>query len=96
MKMDFFTELDDPLHTVHKFNRQQPWDGSPVSQDGGGDGSSGIYGVIKHMTDDPHSLDEYSYGRIPEPPPKMRTSTPNPLWHDDDQDDQDDTYDPHK
>ena len=80
---------------MHKFNRQQPWDGDPDNLGGGvgGDGSSGIYGVIKHMTDDPHSLDEYSYGRIPEPPPKMRTSTPIPFWN---EDDQDDTYDPHK
>lgn len=78
------------MHTVHKFNQPPPWSANSDN----GDGSSGIYGVIKHMTDDPHSLDEYSYGRIPEPP-KKGTSTARPFWHDE-EDDQDDTYDPHK
>ena len=49
-------DIDDPLHTVHKFNRGRQWD-----SDGGGagGGGSGIYGVVKHMTDDPH---RFAYG----------------------------------
>ena len=78
---------------MHKFNQQQPWNAN--SDNGGGDSSnSGIYGVIKHMTDDPHSLDEYSYGRIPDPP-KKGTSTAKPFWQNEG-DDQEDTFDPHK
>ena len=46
-------DIDDPLHTVHKFNRGRPWDADSDGGSGGG-GGSGIYGVVKHMTDDPH------------------------------------------
>ena len=78
---------------MHKFNQRQPWNANS-DNNGGVGSSSGIYGVIKHMTDDPHSLDEYSYGRIPEPP-KRGTSTVKPFWQSE-EDDLDDTYDPHK
>ncbi len=32
---------------------------------GGGGGGGGVYGVVKHMTDEPYSFEEFSYGRIP-------------------------------
>ena len=36
---------------------------------------SGVYGVIKHMTDEPYSFDEYSYGRLPAPTTTTEAST---------------------
>ena len=46
-----------------------------------------------------HSLDEYSYGRIPEPPTKgTSTAAPESPWGKEDAvgEGEEDTYDPHK
>ena len=42
----FPVDLDDPLRAIHKYNN--------AGADIGDNGSGGIYGVIKHMTDEPN------------------------------------------
>ncbi len=53
------SELEDPLRALNNYNKVD--DGGH----GGSGGGGGVYGVVKHMTDEPYSYDEFSYGRLP-------------------------------
>ena len=47
---------------------------------GSEDDGAGLYGVVKHMTDEPYSFDEYSYGRLPKPTTTSTTPRPYDIW----------------
>jgi hypothetical protein len=89
--------MSDPLRTLNKHNHRQ-W-GSAFDEDAA---EAGIYGVIKHMTDEPYSFDEYSYGRIPTTTARSSTtssqqSTTRPRSHYDEKSKtQEESYDPHR
>lgn len=73
--MLFSPDLEDPLRAINKYNHDDIEKAVPSSSDWGethygegamptgrnGGGSGGIYGVVKHMTDEPYSYDEYRY-----------------------------------
>jgi len=48
---------------VHQINRAAS--GRP-EDDNGGRGEGGVWGVVRHMTDEPHGYDEFSYGKLPQ------------------------------
>ncbi|XP_059081063.1 protein madd-4-like isoform X2 [Tigriopus californicus] len=84
----------DPLRAINKYNKERgqenAWDSSSqadnqvysqntaVKDEHGLPDGSGLYGVVKHMTDQPYSFDEFSYGKISPLPGGSGTSTMAP------------------